>query len=148
MNLVTIRTFQNYFSAHIMLTRLRVEGIDCFLKDEFTVTVDPILSNAVGGIKLVVKKEQLEEVNKLLSEFDEAYRQTAVCPRCGNKTIELVPKQTTANLATAILTWLFGSYAISAKNVYQCSSCHYESETLPEVFNSSIDIDEIIANQN
>lgn len=148
MNLVTIRTFQNYFSAHIILTRLRASGIDCFLKDEFTVTVDPILSNAVGGIKLIVKKEQLEEANKLLGEFDEAYRQTAVCPRCGNKTIELVPRHTTANLATAILTWLFGSYAISAKNVYQCSSCQYESETLPEAFNSSIDIDEIVANQN
>ena len=143
MKLVTIRTFQNYFSAHILLTRLRNAGIECFLKDEFTVTVDPILSNAVGGIKLVVIKEQEEEALELLSEFDEAYRQTAVCPRCGSKSIELVPKQTTANLATAILTWLFGSYAISAKNVYQCAECKYESESFPEAFNTqSIDADE------
>ncbi len=148
MNLVTIRTFQNYFSAHILLTRLKDAGIECFLKDEFTVTVDPILSNAVGGIKLVVIKEHEEEANKLLNSFDEAYRQTAVCPRCGSKSIELVPKQTTANRATAILTWLFGSYAISAKNVYQCSSCKYESESLPEAFNPSMDIDEIVINQN
>jgi DNA-directed RNA polymerase subunit RPC12/RpoP len=148
MSLVTIRTFQNYFSAHILLTRLKDAGIECFLKDEFTVTVDPILSNAIGGIKLVVIKEQEEEANKLLNEFDEAYRQTAVCPRCGSKSIELVPKQTTANRATAILTWLFGSYAISAKNVYQCSSCKYESESLPEAFNPSTDIDETVTNQN
>lgn len=148
MKLVTIRTFQNYFSAHILLTRLRDAGIECFLKDEFTVTVDPILSNAVGGIKLVVIKEQEEEANKLLSEFDEAYRQTAVCPRCGSKSIELVPRQTTANFATAILTWLFGSYAISAKNVYQCAKCKYESESLPEVFDPSIEIDEPEINQN
>ena len=134
MNLVTIRTFQNYFTAHIILTKLQSAGIECFLKDEFTVTVDPILSNAVGGIKLVVRKEDEEEANKLLDEFDEAYRQSAICPKCGSKTIQLVPKQTTANIATALLTWIFGSYAISVKNVYQCSSCKYESENLTENF--------------
>ena len=134
MGFITIRTFQNYFSAHILLTRMRDSGIDCFLKDEFTVTVDPILSNAVGGIKLVVRKEDEDEANLLLHDLDEAYRQSAMCPKCGSKTIELVPKKTTANIATAILTWLFGSYAISVKNVYQCSSCGYESENLTENF--------------
>jgi DNA-directed RNA polymerase subunit RPC12/RpoP len=142
MDIVIIRTFQNYFSAHIALTKLRDVGINCFLKDEFTVTVDPILSNAVGGIKLVVVKEQSTEAMELLKEFDEAYRKTVACPRCGSEFIELVPRQTTANLATAILTWIFGSYAISVKNVYQCYSCKYESETLPEAFNSSVDLEE------
>jgi len=142
MDMVIIRTFQNYFSAHIALTKLRDAGFNCFLKDEFTVTVDPILSNAVGGIKLVVVKEQAQEAIQLLQEFDEAYRKSVACPKCGSKSIELVPRHTTANLATAILTWLFGSYAISAKNVYQCSSCKFESETLPEAFNSSVDLEE------
>ena len=148
MNFVVIRTFQNYFNAHITMTRLRSEGIDCCLRDEFTVTVDPVLSNAVGGIKLIVNNSQLEEANKLLQQFDEEYRQSAVCPRCGNRTIELVPKQTTANLATAVLTWLLGSYAISPKNIYQCSSCNYERETLPEVFSFGMEADEIVPNQN
>ena len=146
MDFVTVQTFQNYFSAHILLTRLRDAGIECFLKDEFTVTVDPILSNAVGGIKLVVVKEQAEEAIQLLREFEEAYRKTVSCPKCGSKSIELVPRQTTANVATAILTWLFGSYAISAKNVYQCSSCKYESETLPEAYNSSVDLEQTSLN--
>lgn len=136
MEFITIRTFQNYFTAHITLTKLKDAGIECYLKDEFTVTIDPILSNAVGGIKLVVRKENEEEANILLNDFDEAYRRSAVCPKCGSLTIDLVPEKTTANMATAILTWLFGSYAISAKNVYQCSSCGYESESLPETFNN------------
>ncbi len=59
MDLITIRTFQNYFFAHILLTKLRSVGIECYLKDEFTVTTDPFLSNALGGIKLVVPKEKL-----------------------------------------------------------------------------------------
>ena len=134
MDLITIRTFQNHFSAHILLTKLRSLGIECFLKDEFTVTIDPVLSNAVGGIKLVVKKENAEEACRILQQFDEEYMKSAVCPKCGSHTIDLVPKKTTANIATAILSWLFGSYAVSAENVYQCSTCKYESATLPETF--------------
>lgn len=134
MDFVTVRTFQNYFSAHITLTRLKDAGVECFLKDEFTVTVDPILSNAIGGIKLVVRQEDEEEANKLLYQFDEEYRKSAVCPKCGSQAIELVPKETTSNMLTAVLTWLFGSYAISARNVYKCANCGYVSETLPESF--------------
>ena len=62
MDIVTIRTFDNYFSANILLTRLRHAGIECYLKDEYTVTIDPLLSNAIGGIKLIVKKtEELKQ---------------------------------------------------------------------------------------
>ena len=135
MNFITIRTFQNYFPAHILLTRLRSSGLECYLNDEFTVAVDPFLSNALGGIKLVVKKEHEKEARAQLRQFDEEYMKSAVCPRCGNHSIELVPKNTTSNRATAILTWLFGNYAISAENVYQCSTCKYESAALPETFN-------------
>jgi hypothetical protein len=56
MELVTIQSFDNFFSANIQLTRLRAVGIECYLKDEYTVTIDPLLSNAIGGIKLVVRK--------------------------------------------------------------------------------------------
>ena len=132
MELVTIRTFNNYFSANILLTKLRDAGIQCYLKDEYTVTMDPLLTNAVGGIKLVINKEDSREVFELLQQFDAEYRRNAVCPKCGSHNIELVPKQTASNMITAILSWLFSSYAVSAENVYKCSTCGYESPTLPE----------------
>lgn len=138
MDLITIRTFQNYFSAQILLTKLRSAGIECYLRDEFMVSVAPFLSNGVGGIKLVVKKKDEPEVSAMLHQFDEEYRKSAVCPKCGSNTIELVPKKTTANMLTAILSWLFSNYAISAENVYQCSTCKYESNSLPEPFQNSI----------
>lgn len=142
MDFVTLRTFQNNFSAHLLLTKLRSAGITCFLKDEFTVTVDPVLSNAIGGIKLVVKKTEQEEAMELLRVIDEDYIKSAVCPQCGKHTIELVPKNTTKNMASVFLSWVLGSYAVSPRNVYQCSSCRYESETLPE--NLHTDIESIV----
>lgn len=132
MELITLRAFDNYFQAHLLLTKLRDAGLECYLKDEYTVTIDPLLSNAIGGIKLVVKKKDAEEAFGLLRSFDEEYRQNISCPKCGSKNILLVPKRSTENYVTAILSWLFSSYAVSAENVYQCSDCNYESNVLPE----------------
>jgi predicted RNA-binding Zn-ribbon protein involved in translation (DUF1610 family) len=141
MELVTVRTFSNSLSANLLLCKLRNGGVECYLKDEFTVTVDPILSNAIGGIKLVVNKDDAAEVFDLLKLFDDEYRKNAVCPKCGSHNIELVPRRNPANMLTAILSWLFSSYAVSAENVYQCSVCGYESNTLPEPLISNMDID-------
>jgi predicted RNA-binding Zn-ribbon protein involved in translation (DUF1610 family) len=132
MEMVTVRTFDNYFSANIILGRLREAGIDCYLKDEYTVTIDPILSNAIGGIKLNVYKEDEEMVTTILKEFDEEYLRSAVCPKCNTSNILLVPKQGAGNFITAIFTWLFSSYAVAPENIYQCQQCGFESKTLPE----------------
>lgn len=134
MEFITVRTFQNYFEAHLLLTKLQSGGVECYLKDESIVTVGPFLSHAVGGIKLIVRKENEKEVLAILEEMDEAYRKTAVCPKCGNHTIERVPGKSSSNRITAILTFLFGDLALSAKNVYQCSSCKYECDTLSEPY--------------
>jgi len=118
MNLIKVRTFDNYFLANITLTKLQSGGIECYLKDENTVTMDPILSGAIGGIKLVVKEEDAEEAKKLLQQFDEDYLRSVKCPKCGNSEIREVSKPGATNFFTAILTWLFSSYAIAPQNIY------------------------------
>ncbi len=120
MELITIRTFENSFSANILLTKLRDAGIQCYLKDEYTVTMDPLLSNAVGGIKLVINKQDEKEVMNLLQYFDEEYRRHVLCPKCGSHNIDRVPKRTAANMITAILSWLFSDYAASSGVVFHC----------------------------
>lgn len=67
MDLVTIRSFDSYIDANIILGRLQEEGIVCFLKDEYTAT---ILSNAIGNIKLVVPENQAERAKELLQQFN------------------------------------------------------------------------------
>lgn len=132
MEIVTLRTFDNYFSANILLTRLRHSGIPCYLRDEYTVTIDPLLSNAIGGIKLVVNKDHENEARKMLVSFDREYKDHTTCPRCGSHDILLVPRQSPENFIAAIASWLFSAYAVSAENVYKCSNCGYQSKELPE----------------
>jgi len=135
MNLIKVRTFDNYFLANITLTKLQSGGLECYLKDENTVIMDPILSGAIGGIKLVVKEEDAEEAKKLLQQFDQDYLRSVKCPKCGNPEITEVSKPGATNFLTAILTWLFSSYAIAPQNIYRCGHCGYETETLPETIN-------------
>ena len=131
-DLVVLQAFDNFFNANIQLTRLRSAGIECYLKDEYTVTIDPLLSNAIGGIKLMVRKSELQNVRRVLREMNSESDSQLLCPQCGSQKFILVPKRSAKNLAAAIATWLFSAYAVSAENVYQCSDCGYESEILPE----------------
>ena len=135
MNIITLRSFDNYFLANITLTKLQDAGVECYLKDEHTVTIDPILSNAIGGIKLVVKEQHAEEAKKILQQFDEEYLQSVKCPQCGAAAITLVSKPGASNFITAIFTWLFSSYAIAPESVYQCGKCGYESKNMPNTIN-------------
>ncbi len=132
MNIIAIKTFTNYFSANISLTRLQDAGIECYLKDEYTVTIDPILMNAIGGIKLVVKDEDELEARRFLKIFDEEYAMAATCPKCGSHSFSYIAKPVAKNYITAILTWIFSSYAIAPDYIYQCGKCGYECERLPE----------------
>jgi hypothetical protein len=68
MDFVQIKAFDNYIQAHIALGRLQEEYINCYLKDENTVTIDPLLNYAVGGIKLMVAAGQAERALEILNE--------------------------------------------------------------------------------
>ncbi len=66
MKFVEITSFDNYIDAHILLGRLKDEYINCYLQDEYTVTIDPFLSNAIGGIKVMVVEVQAERALEIL----------------------------------------------------------------------------------
>jgi len=71
MQFINIRSFDNYIPAHIALGRLQEEYINCYLQDENTVTIDPLLTYAIGGIKLMVAKSQAERALSILDEKPE-----------------------------------------------------------------------------
>ena len=131
MDIVTVKSFDSYFVANIILGRLHSEGIECYLKDEATVTMDPILTNAIGGIKLVVKKENVVAVTEILKRYDEEYLNAATCPQCGAHQFNYIAKPGVTNFLTAVATTLFGSYAVAPEYVYRCGNCNYETERLP-----------------
>ncbi|HKZ68410.1 MAG TPA: DUF2007 domain-containing protein [Chitinophagaceae bacterium] len=71
MRFILLCSFDNYIPAHIALGRLKEEFINCYLQDEYSVTIDPFLSNAIGGIKLMVAESQVERAREILSSLEE-----------------------------------------------------------------------------
>lgn len=126
MDFALLETFDNYIDAHIILGRMEEEGIKCWLKDENTVTVTPFFNNAVGGIKLMVYKEQLQLATELLDQFQQDKKSKQACPYCGSHNIELVPSKKPLNLLGAVATWFTSSYAISTENIWHCYDCDKE----------------------
>lgn len=132
MDFVQVRSYDNYVTANLTLQRLEAEGIRGYLKDEYTVTIDPILSNAVGGIKLMVLDSQVARSLDLLEEFETAYREAAACPHCGSTNVHFISQPNNpGNWLSAMLTWIFGSYAVSVRNVYHCFDCGHDFDSIP-----------------
>ena len=127
MSFVPIASFDNYVSAHIAMGRLEEDGIRCWLKDENTVTIDPILTNAVGGIKVMVDSGQAEEAAGILRILQNQDRAMHPCPKCGSLNIEFVstPRKA-ANWASVIIGFFFTNYAMPVDKVFHCFDCGHE----------------------
>jgi len=129
MNFIVLQVYTNYIDANIIMGRLEEEGINCWLKDENTVTIDPILTNAVGGIKLMVAEPQAERAFELLREFRSQQQSVLKCPRCGSTNVEFVTTPRKAsNWIGVIVGFLFTNFALSADKVYHCFNCGFEFE--------------------
>lgn len=127
MEYVHLDTFTNYIDAHIIQGRLESEQINCWLKDENTVTIDPILTQAVGGIKLMVATSQVQRALELLEEFRKEKQAHIRCLRCSSRHVEFVttPRKP-SNWLGAIFGFLFGDLALSGDKVYHCFDCGNE----------------------
>lgn len=66
--LVMIRQFRDLPEALLAKGSLESAGIECFLRDDNLVRLDWFISNFVGGVKLCVKPEDVQNALKLLNE--------------------------------------------------------------------------------
>ena len=70
MNYIQLRSFDNYINANIQLGMLQDKGINCHLIDEYIITLDPLLSPAIGGMKLMVYETQAQRAKELLEAVE------------------------------------------------------------------------------
>jgi hypothetical protein len=127
MRFVPIRTYDNYVPAHIDLGLLREEGIESWLKDEHSVTVNPVLTNAVGGIKLMVPELQAEQALAILIREQAAYIGTLVCPACGSG--QFLAKEVSSKPASwleSMMAFFLGNAILGTETVYHCMNCNHE----------------------
>lgn len=127
MKFVPVWSYDTYVSAHIAMGRLEEDGFTCWLKDENTVTIDPILTNAVGGIKLMVADTEAQRAFDILKQLQREHKALIACPKCGSHNIEVVSTPRKAsNWISAFFGFLFTNFALSVERVNHCFDCGNE----------------------
>lgn len=129
-----IASFDNYLLAHMTLGLLQEHNINCHLKDEHIITIDPLLSPAVGGIKLMVAENESASAAKLLRSAEEEYLKQFFCSQCGSNSLTIeekidIPVTFLQKLKNKIL---FGQSQTYQKK-YRCRICNSLSSELPVI---------------
>lgn len=133
MEYLPLRSFDNYIEANIVLNMLRHENINCHLKDENIITIDPLLSPAIGGMKLMVHHAQAERAWDLMEEVEKRYLKSIACPVCKKHALTTikVTKKFSCKLA-ALASMLLTGQSVEVKKMYQCTACNYDFKYLPD----------------
>lgn len=130
---VMIRRYQNLLEAWLSKSILDSSGIESFLVDENLVSIQWMYSNAVGGIKLLVRGEDAETARKLLEQdTPEKFQVDGIgeyqqprCPRCQSLDVAL----NELNKRIAYSGMLFAGVPVPIRNEHwKCHSCGNEWE--------------------
>lgn len=133
--LVMLRKFRDLPEALLAKGSLESAGIECSLGDDNMVRMDWFYSNAIGGIKLLVKREDVEAAEEVLTspipenfevEGTGTYEQPK-CPKCGSLDVNFQESDPAAYLSLAVKMPL-----PFRRRAWRCRACDAEWEDAAE----------------
>jgi len=93
----TIAVFEYSAEAQIIKSKLESEGLNVRLTDEVTIDTDPLLSQAIGGVKLQVHHADFNSARILynaIRTYEKDENGNAMhCVKCNSKRILIAPPQ-------------------------------------------------------
>ena len=128
---ITIATFQYSSEAQIIKGRLLAEGIEAFLADAITIDTDPLVSNAIGGVKLKVPTTDVSKAQEILKSISSySLNDTGnpvICPNCEHtKTHVFTTISDIKSLGAFLLGFFFGTLPFYTKYQYRCDNCTHK----------------------
>ena len=133
MGLITIKTFDSSFDTHLLRSKIESEGINCFIFDENMVSLNPLYSITVGGIKLKINDVDLNKVKEIIERIDNSQltnenEEVIRCPKCESEKLYngFKSMKGTKGVISAIISFLFMVFPIYYSTVYKCKSCGNE----------------------
>ncbi|KGL62668.1 hypothetical protein [Polaribacter sp. Hel1_85] len=96
-NYKILAVFEYSTEAHVTKSKLDSEGLQTMLMDEKTIDSDPLISNAIGGVKLLVHQDDFEKATKIYNNI-RAYQKDKSgkdfsCPKCNSNRVLVAPIQ-------------------------------------------------------
>lgn len=129
--LKVIARFTYSAEAQIIKGRLEAEGIEAILKDEYTIDTDPLISNAIGGVKLEVWSKDEERAKAVLESIEEYSVDDSGdplhCPKCDSTKVRYYTTVTSFKaFASFVLTTLMTVLPFYTKYEYRCENCKHQ----------------------
>lgn len=133
--LVTVRRVSLPIDAHLIQAQLEAAGITAFVLDAESASINPLLVDAMGGVRVQVRGADVARALEVLREThhdpDEELADLSPegrCPRCRSEytRLEWTPLQ---KAASAVL--LFAPLLVLDKSMY-CQQCEHRWEAEPE----------------
>lgn len=118
-----MRTVAQYFlpaEAHIPLSKLQSAGIHATLRDEATLQMNWLWSQAVGGVRIDVPDEEYESALDIL-DLHPTESSLLDCPQCGSPDITIQTVGLVNALAILIINAIMPSRKVSAT----CRHCDH-----------------------
>lgn len=135
MNFKQIASYDNYMLANMTLGMLQENEINCHLKDEYIVTIDPLLNPAIGGIKLLVEESDYERAVDIIKKAEDDYIKEIPCPDCNSHSLVIEEK---TNRPADFWGRLKNQIAYGQEETYQknyrCKNCGHIFSELPSTF--------------
>jgi len=131
MNLITLTICDNAFEAHNLKNRLEAEGIQAFIFDENLISLNPLYSQAIGGIKVKIAEEDLELAEKVIhaiqaDDFNVSDEEDTIsCPSCNSTAInsDIKDFKNLPGLLALAFSFIFFVYPIYWRKRSQCENC-------------------------
>ncbi|MCI2229320.1 DUF2007 domain-containing protein [Polaribacter sp. MSW13] len=96
-NYKILAVFDYSTEAYVTKSKLDSEGFQTLLMDEKTIDTDPLVSNAIGGVKLLVHKNDFDKAAVIYNEirtYQKDKNGNAIsCPACNSTRILVAPAQ-------------------------------------------------------
>ena len=96
-NYTVLDIFEYSAEAQVAKTKLEAEGLQMMLMDEKTVDSDPLISQAIGGVKLLVHNDDVKDARRIYSRIrtyiTDENDQLFTCPNCSSNKILIAPLQ-------------------------------------------------------
>ena len=127
-----IASYDNFMVANMTLGLLEENDVNCHLKDENIVTIDPFLSPAIGGIKLMVAALQFDRALGIIKEAESIYLKQIPCAICKNHSLI---KEEKINAPVTFWGRLKNQLAYGQTDtfqiLYRCNNCNNLFDQLP-----------------
>jgi len=135
-DLVTAATYYYPTEAYLASAKLESEGVWSFIADASLISLDWMLTNALGGVKVIVKRNDLKTARQILLAVENPTdndQQLERCPKCNSTNV----RYNRFNIPAIFLIW-FISYLFVATNIgggfplpifkreWKCDNCGYK----------------------